>query len=223
MQSMDFMVLVRDAFGTFLVQIANFLPRLAVTVVLLFIGWIAARVLRKVSVKVLKLVRLDEAAERAGLEDFLLQGGVRQTAVTIVADILYWLILLALIFASLRTLGIQAGEELFNRLILYIPNVVVAILILLLGSLFGNAVRTIAYAYLNNIGVEGAGIISSLAHWAILFFVVSLALEQLSIGGQILVSAFQIGFGALCLALALAFGLGGREWAAHILEKKWKK
>jgi hypothetical protein len=220
---MDLIVLIRESFSTFLAQIADFLPRLLVTVFLLFAGWIFARLLRRFSVKLLKLVRFDEAAERAGFEDFLVQGGVRQTAVTIVADILYWLVLLALIFASLRTLGIQAGEELFNRLILYIPNVVVAILVLLLGSLFGKAVRTIAFAYLNNIGVEGAGVISSLAHWAILFFVVSLALEQLSIGGQVLVSAFQIGFGALCLALALAFGLGGREWAAQILEKKWKK
>jgi hypothetical protein len=87
----------------------------------------------------------------------------------------------------------------------------------------GKAVRTVSFAYLNNIGIEGAALISAVAQWAILIFVMSLALEQLSIGGQILISAFQIGFGALCLALALAFGLGGREWAAHILEKKWKK
>lgn len=220
---MNFMLLVRDSFGAFLGQIANFMPRLIVTIFLLFAGWISAKLFRRVCIKLLKFVRFDEAAEKAGIEDFLLQGGVRQTAVTIVANVLYWLILLALIFASLRTLGIQAGEELFNRLVVYIPNVVVAVLVLLLGSLFGKAVRTIAFAYLNNIGIEGASVISTLAHWAILFFVVSLALEQLSIGGQILVSAFQIGFGAICLALALAFGLGGREWAAHILEKKWKK
>ena len=220
---MDFMVLVRDSFGRFLTELADFIPRLAVTISLLLLGWISAKLIRKIAIRALKFVRFDEAAERAGIEDFLVQGGVRQTAVTIVANLLYWVILLALIFAAIRTLGIQAGEDLFNRLVAYIPNVVVAILILLLGSLLGRAVRTIAFAYLNNIGIEGAPVISALAYWAILFFVVSLALEQLSINSQILVSAFEIGFGALCLALALAFGLGGREWAAHILEKKWKK
>jgi hypothetical protein len=72
-------------------------------------------------------------------------------------------------------------------------------------------------------GISGSQVMSTIAQWAILLFVVSMALEQVSIGGQVLVSAFQIAFGALCLALALAFGLGGKEWAAHILERMWKK
>ena len=220
---MEFMNLVQESFNTFLLQLAGFLPRLLVAVLLLFAGWAAARVFRRASIKFLKLIRFDTAAERAGIEDFLVQGGVRYTAVTIVANVFYWLILLALMLAALRTVGIQAGEELLNQVILYIPNVVIAILVLLLGSLLGKAVRTISFAYLNNIGVEGAALISAGAQWAILIFVISLALEQLRIGGQILVSAFQIAFGGVCLALALAFGLGGQQWAAHILEKKWKQ
>ena len=220
---MEFMNLVRDSFNTFLMQLANFLPRLIVAVLLLLIGWMAAKLIRKGCIRFLKLIQFDVAAEKAGIEDFLVQGGVRYTAVTLVANLFYWLILLALILASLRTLGLQAAEALFSRVIYYIPNVLVAILVLLLGSLLGKAVRTFAFAYLNNIGVEGAALISAAAQWAILIFVMSLALEQLSIGGQILISAFQIAFGAVCLALALAFGLGGREWAAHILEKRWKK
>jgi hypothetical protein len=130
---------------------------------------------------------------------------------------------LAVILAALNSLGLQAAAELFNRVILYLPNVLVATLMLLLGSLLGRFVQSVSFTYLNNIGVEGASFISHAAHWAILIFVVSIALEQLSIGGEILVSAFQILFGAACLALALAFGLGGRRWAAHVLDKLWKK
>ena len=222
-ESMEFLNLVRESFYTFLNQLANFLPRLFVATLLLFIGWVAAKLFRRVITKFLKLLRFDAAAEKAGIEDFLVQGGVRYTAVTIVANLFYWLIMLALILASLHTLGVQAGEELLTRVIAYIPNVIVAILVLLLGSLVGKTIRTMSFAYLNNMGIEGAALISAAAQWAILIFVISLALERLSIGGPILVSAFQIGFGALCLALALAFGLGGREWAAHILEKNWKK
>jgi hypothetical protein len=219
---MDFMHVIQESFSTFLIQLADILPRVIAAILLLFLGWLFAKLFRRVCVKALNLVRFDVAAEKAGIEDFLLQGGVRYTAVTIVANLFYWLILLGLIFAALRTLGIQAGEDLLNRIVLYIPNVVVAILVLLLGSLLGRTVRTISFAYLNNVGVAGAGVISAVAQWAILIFVFSLALEQLAIGGQVLVSAFQIVFGAFCLALALAFGLGGREWAAHILEKNWK-
>ena len=67
-------------------------------------------------------------------------------------------------------------------------------------------------------GVAGARAISTIASFAVVLFVIAISFEQLSIGGQILLSAFQMAFGALCLALALAFGLGGREWAARILD-----
>ena len=135
---------------------------------------------------------------------------------------MYWLILFTVILSILNSLGLQAAERLFDRVILYIPNVVVAILVLLFGSLLGKLVQTASFTYLNNIGVEGAVFISHAARWAIMIFVASVALEQLAIGGQILVSGFQIAFGALCLALALAFGLGGRRWAARILDRIWK-
>jgi hypothetical protein len=101
--------------------------------------------------------------------------------------------------------------------------VLVAVLVLIFGTMFAKFFKGISVAYLSNIGIGGAEIISSIGQYAVLVFVISVALEQLSIGGAILVSAFQISFGALCLALALAFGLGGREWAAHILEKLWKR
>jgi len=139
--------------------------------------------------------------------------------VTILANLLYWLIMLTVVLAVLIVLGLPAAAELFNRIILYIPNVIVAALVLMFGSLFARLVKGAVSAYINNVGVEGAGAVSTAAYWAVLVFVVSIALEQLSIGGQILISAFQIAFGALCLALALAFGLGGREWAGKILDR----
>jgi len=89
--------------------------------------------------------------------------------------------------------------------------------------MFAKFVQGVTYTYLSNIKIDGAELISIMARYAILLFVMSMALEQLAIGGQILVSAFQIAFGALCLALALAFGLGGRDRAAKILDNMWKK
>ena len=166
-----------------------------------------------------KLIRLDVLAERSGIEDFLIQGGVRSTAVTILASLIYWLVLFAVVLALLNALGLGAAANLLNQIVLYLPHVFVAILVLMFGTLFARLIRGVAFTYLSNVGIEGAMLISILAQYAVLVFVVSLALEQLDVGGRVLVSAFQIAFGGFCLALALAFGLGGREWAARILER----
>jgi len=142
--------------------------------------------------------------------------------VTLIANLIYWFIMFTVMLAVLNSLGLHAAAELFNQIILYLPNVLVAILVLVFGTLFAKIVRSLSFTYLTNIGLDGAEFISTIAQWAILLFVTSAALEQLSIGGQILISAFQIGFGALCLALALAFGLGGKETAQRVLDKIWK-
>jgi hypothetical protein len=204
-------------------QLGLILPKIIVASVVLVAGWLAARLLRKLLLKLMKWVHLDVAAEKVGIENFLLQGGVEYTAVTLVANTVYWLLMFAIMLAVANVLGLQSTDALFTKVILYVPQVIVAVLVLVFGALLAKFFRGITYTYLSNIGISGAEFISHLAQWALLLFVVSIALEQLSIGGQILVSTFQIAFGALCLALALAFGLGGREWAAHILERLWKK
>jgi hypothetical protein len=203
-------------------QLTSVLPQIGIALVLLIVGWLLARLIRRILIKLMKIVQLDIAAEKAGIEDFLLQGDVKYTTVTILANIIYWFIMFAVMLAVVNSLGLHAADELFTKIILYIPNIVVALLVLIFGALLAKFFRGITFTYLSNIGISGAEFVSHIAQWALLLFVVSVALEQLSIGGQILISAFQIAFGALCLALALAFGLGGREWAAHILEKLWK-
>jgi len=178
---------------------------------------------RRLVIRGLRLVKADVAAEKAGLEDFLLQGGVRFTTVTLVGSVVYWAVNLTVILAALTVLGVETAGETIKRLILHVPNVVTAVVVLILGTLLGQFVGGLTHAYLANLGVTGARAISAIARWAVVVFVIAVSLEQLSIGGQVLVSAFQIAFGALCLALALAFGLGGREWAARVLDSFFKK
>lgn len=212
-----------ESLRVFWAQFVGYLPRVLGALILLILGWILAKVMRKGTIRALKFLRVDQLSERSGIEDFLLQGGVRYTMVTLLANLVYWFIMFGILLAVLNGLGLNIAAELFHRIIFYIPNVVVAIIVLIFGSLFSKIVEGISFSYLNNIGISGAKVMSSIAQYAILIFVFSIALEQLSIGGQILVSAFQIAFGALCLALALAFGIGGKEWASQILEKMSRK
>ena len=215
--------IIIDSLKSFWAQFIILLPKVLGSLILVVLGWLIAKAFRKGTMKILKVLRVDEMAERSGIEDFLLQGGVRYTTVTLIGNLVYWLVLFTSILAVLNMLGLSVAAELFNKIILYIPNVIVAMIVLIFGTLFAKVVQGITFTYLNNIGISGAQMMGSIAQYAILIFVVSLTLEQLSIGGLVLVSAFQIAFGAFCLALALAFGLGGREWAAHVLEKLWKK
>jgi hypothetical protein len=113
--------------------------------------------------------------------------------------------------------------DLFNKIVLYIPNIIVAILVLVFGVLVARFINRMVFAYLNNMGVQGALTISTLAEYGVIIFVVFVALEQLAIGTTLLTAAFQIGFGAIGLAFALAFGLGGREWAAGVIKKLTEK
>jgi hypothetical protein len=214
---------VLESLKTFWMELGNFLPQLIAALLVLIVGWLIAKLIRKAFVRVLRLLRVDVAAEKSGIENFLLRGGVQFTTVTILGSLIYWLILFMVLFAALNILGLQAAADIFNKIIVYIPNVIVAIVVLIFGTMFAKFIQGISLTYLSNVGFEGAQLVSYLAQYAIVIFVVSIALEQLAIGGQVLVSAFQIAFGGLCLALALAFGLGGREWAARILEKMWKK
>jgi hypothetical protein len=220
---MEFLNAFLETLNRFWMQVTTFLPQFTAAVCLTFAGWFLAKVLRKGLLRLFRGVHVDELAEKIGLDDFLLQGGVEYTASTLLANLGYWFIIITVFLAVINSLGLQASADLFSKIVLYIPNVIIAIIVLMFGTLLAKFIRGIVLAYLNNLGISGAEVVGIVAQWAILIFVISMALEQLAIGGQVLVSAFQIAFGALCLALALAFGLGGRDWAAHMLERIWKK
>lgn len=204
-------------------NIAAVLPDLALAIVLLTVGWLIARLLRRLAVRTLKVMRVDELAERSGLDDFLVKGGVRQTTITLLASLLYWLILGGVFVALLDALGWPTTEALVERLTRFVPNLVLAVGILVFGSLLSRVVGGLIFSYLSNIGTPGAETIGALARYATLVFVFFMAAEQLAIRTEILVSAFQIAFAAFCLATALAFGLGGREWAAQLIARYTRK
>ncbi len=197
-------------------------PRVFGALAFLILGWLVARTIRKLVLRLLRLLRLESAAERAGLEDFLMRGGVRFTTVTLTANLIYWGLMLVVAMAVFNILGVPVSTTLLDEVGTYLPKILVALVIVVFGTMLARFIGATVHTYLNNIGVQGARAIGVLAHIATLTFVATLALQQLQIGGPVLTSAFQLAFGGLCLALALAFGLGGREWAAAIIQRTWK-
>ena len=204
-------------------QIAAYLPRVLTAILLLILGWLIARTVQRVVVRLLRLARLEAAAEQTGVDDFLVRGGVRFTVVTLIGEIFYWGLLLIFSVAVFNLIGLTMSPESVARLSSYVPNVMAALVVLIFGSLGARLIRGLVVAYLGNVGVKGSDRIGFLVQAALVAFVVLLALEQLRIDVQLLVSAFQLAFGGICLALAIAFGLGGRNWAESILERTWSK
>lgn len=210
---------LRNSWG----EVVTRLPDLALALVMLIVGWMVAKLVRRLAIRTLRLIRVDDLAERLGLDDFLVQGGVRHTTVTLIAGALYWMILAGVFVALLEGLGLRTANVLLDRMSQFVPNLILAIGILVFGSLLSRVIGGLVYSYLSNIGTAAAQPIAALARYALLVFVLFMAAEQLAIRTEVLVSAFQIAFAAFCLAAALAFGLGGREWAAQVIARYTKK
>ncbi|HJW09764.1 MAG TPA: hypothetical protein VJ483_09030 [Holophagaceae bacterium] len=214
---MNIVEILTQAWGTFLNELARFAPRLLAALIILLAGSLLARLVRVLVRKALDLTRFEVVAEKSGIDDFLRKGGIGITLRDLLAGIGYWLVILLSFLIAANSLRLEVVAQLFTQVTAFIPNVLVAILILVFGAVMARFLGGLVQAFAQNIGVEGSRTMANIATYALMIFVVFVALEQLKIGMEILASAFKIGFGAICLALALAFGLGGRDLAAEQL------
>lgn len=214
---MNFLGILAQAWGTFWNQLAAFAPRLLATLIILVAGYLLARLVRSLMGRLLALLRFEVLSDKSGIDQFLKDGGIDLNLRDVLALIVYWLILLLTFLVAANSLGLQVVAELFTRVALFIPNILVAILVLVSGTMLARFIGGMVLAFTRNMAIEGAETLAKLATWALLIFVAFVALEQLKIGMEILSSAFRLAFGAICLALALAFGLGGKDRAAELV------
>ena len=217
---MEVTTVVTGAWNAFATKITAFLPALIGAIVIFVIGWIIARLVKLGVVKLLKLVRFDKATEKGGVNEFLKKGDITKSPSEIIGVLVYWFIMILVLIASLDALGLPIVSDILNSIFLYIPNVVAAIIVLILGFLVGNLLDAVVRTAASNAGFKAADGMGKFALYAIVLFSVAIALNQLDIGEEIVGAAFIITFGAVALALALAFGLGGRDAAAEYL-KRW--
>jgi hypothetical protein len=207
----------------FFVQLGDFLPRLLLAVVILIAGWLLAKGLKFAVQRGLRAVNFNVLAERAGVDGFLRQGGVQADTIGILGLLVYWLAILAALVIAFNTLGLGYVTDLLVRIALFIPRVIVAVLILAFGAYFARFIDGSITAYGRNVELEDAELLGRLARYTVMAFVVLIALDQLNIGGDLIRQSFLIILTGIVLALALAFGLGGRDWAAGLLARWWAR
>lgn len=203
----------------FLAQIAAFMPRLLGAILILVIGWLIAKFLAFVVVRGLRLMRFDVVTSKAGVDGFLKEGGTKKTTIDILGVLIYWFVILITLLTTFNVLGLGVVAELFNRIALYVPKVIVAVLILAIGLYFARLVAEAVTTYARNVGMADAELMGRLSRYAIMAFVIIVTLQQVDVDASILNHAILILIASLGLGLALAFGLGGQKWAAGALER----
>ena len=207
----------------FLAQLGDLLPRLLLAIIVVIAGWIIAKAVRFAIDRGLRAVNFHVVTERSGIDGFLREGGIRGDFTGIVAVLFYWIVILAALVMGFNLLGLSYITGLLSEVMRFVPKVMVALLILAFGAYFARFIGNTVCAYCRNIKLQDAELMGALARYAILVFVVLVALDQVNIGGDIVRQTFLILLAGVVFALALAFGLGGREWAADLLERWWPR
>jgi len=217
-QNIDVLV---DATREFLHQIAEFLPRLAFALPVIVFGWLMAKLARFLVEKALRAVNFSVLTERAGTDHFLQQGGLSGDTTTLFGLLAYWIVLLATFIAAFNGLGLDYLAGLLQTAEFFALKLLVAMLIVVLGSYFARFVGEAVSTYCMDAQIPDADILGKIARYLIMTFVIMIALSQIEVGGDIVQRTFLIILGGLVLALALAFGIGGKDWAAAMLERWW--
>lgn len=205
----------------FLREVGIFLPRLAIALLVLLGGWVLAKIARFAIVRGLRAINFPVLTERAGVDGFLRQGGIESDTTEVFGILTYWVVILAALIVAFNGLGLAYVTDLLGRVMLFVPRLIVALLVLVFGSYFGRFLGNAVTTYCRSVGIQDARLLGDLVHYAVVAFVVLIALDQMQIGGDIIRESFLIILAGIVLALALAFGIGGSRWAAGLLEHWW--
>ncbi|HVB58759.1 MAG TPA: hypothetical protein VNE63_20335 [Candidatus Acidoferrales bacterium] len=207
-----------QAYGNLVHMVADFLPRLVVMVTIILVGLLVAFILKNILRSILHLTKLDRISEEAGASHVLRKAAM-PSMTEFLSRSLFWMTFLGFILIGISVLGIPELQEQIARLFELLPQIFVAIVILFVGVLVANFLSRAALLTAVNAGYRSPSVWGGLVRFMIWILAISMALEQVGLARQTVVTAFSIVFGAIMLAVAIAFGLGGRDLARQTLER----
>ena len=199
---------------------AHYLPRLIVMLILAFVGWVIAYVVKVILRSILQFMKFDKLSENAGASQ-LLNKAALPAATEMLSRFVFWVTWLGFILLGVSVLGILGLQEQIARFFLFLPRLFVAMFILFFGLLAASFFSRAALLAAVNANVPSPRILSLAVRSIIIVFVFSIVFEELGLAEQTMLVAFGIAFGALMLGLAIAFGIGGRDLAQRFLEEKF--
>ena len=196
------------------------IPKILGFLLSLVIGWIVASALAGIVANLLRTMRFNDLAQRSGFSGFVSNMGVRTDAAGVIATAVRWFVRLIVLVVAFDALGLPAVSQVLQQLLLWIPNLIVAVMVLVLGGLAANALHGLVRGATAQAGLGNPDLLGNIARVAVWAFAIVVAVNQIGIASTLVNTLFMGVVGALALAVGLAFGLGGRETAAEIV-REW--
>jgi len=193
------------------------IPRVLGFAVILIIGWIIASALATAVAAVLRTVKFNDLAQRAGISGFVQKMGVHTDAAGFLATLVKWFVRLIVLVTAFDALGLPAVSGVLQQILLWLPNLVVALVVLVIAGLAANALASLVRGATSETGLGNPDLLATIARVAVWAFAIVIAVDQIGIATTIVNTLFMATVGAIAVAFALAFGLGGRETAAEIV------
>ncbi|MBK5282025.1 MAG: hypothetical protein JJE16_08065 [Nitrospiraceae bacterium] len=212
-----------EAFRDMMKRVGLVLPKLLALLSFILLGVIVGLAIKVVLQRLLKAVRLDVLSEKWGLQAALAKAGFKQPLSQVVGRLAFWTVFVLFVFMGVDALDLPATAGLMGKILGFLPSVVAAGLLLLVGVLLGNFFAEATLIATVNAQIQEARFIANFVRWGIFLLTAAMVLTQLGIAKEIVVSAFSILFGGVVLALSIAVGLGGRNIARDMLERRWRK
>ena len=199
------------------------IPKILGFIVIVIVGWIVASLVEKGVAAILRAVKFNDLAQRAGLTDFVHKMGVQTDSAGMLAMIVKWFIRLIALVVAFDALGLPAVSDVLRQLLLWLPNVVVAMVVLVIGGLAAKALSNLVRGAAAEGGLGNPDVLARVASGLVWGFAIVVAVNQIGVATELVNTLFMAFVGAFALAAALAFGLGGRDTAAEIVRKWYAK
>jgi hypothetical protein len=204
-------------------KIIGYLPVLLGALIILIVGWLVARVIRRIIDEVLKAVRFDVLADKAGITGVLVKGNLKISAREVVSGLVYWLIMIMVLVMTVNALGLPRASDVLESVFAYVPKVIAALLVVIVGLFLAGFVADIVRVAAGNSNIPKPEMLAGICRWAIIIFAAAIALTELDIASVLVTTTFDIILGGICLAAALAVGLGSKDAVAKYLDEMCKK
>ncbi len=214
---------IYDSFNKFLEKVVTFLPNLLAMITILIIGFIIAWAIKMLLLRFLKAIKFDRVSESWGLAHMLSKGGMSYSPSHLLSRFFYWIIVLITLILGINALEVAATQNFIAQFFNYLPNLFAAVIILVSGYLVAIFLGQATLIAGVNAQMESAKLLSRAVRWFIIVLTLTMAFYHLGIAEKVIVAAFTILFGGIVLALAIAFGWGGRELAKDFLERHYRK
>jgi hypothetical protein len=202
------------------VGVAELLPRLLVMLVIIVVGWLIAVLSKSIVKRGLALARFDALSESAGTAQ-LLRNAALPAPRDLVASLTFWVVWIVFLLLGIDALGVVSLRDQISQILLFLPRIFVAVLILFVGFLLANFLARAALLAAVNANLPYARLLAGFVRFLVVLLTVSMALEQIALAQRTVLIAFTILFGAVMLALAIAFGIAGQQLARQVLQKRF--